>query len=79
MILPSKHTRYQESYIVISGVILTFLDTQLTLDEILDKYNNYLSDKGEKSIVSFESIVYAIDLLFILNKVSSKENLIFKL
>lgn len=78
MILPSKHTKYDESYIVLSGIIWSFLGSPRTLDEILELYNIYAIEKGKKDMMTLESIVFAIDLLFILNKVTIDENLIFK-
>jgi hypothetical protein len=78
MILPSKHTKFDESYIVLSGIIWSFLESPLTLDEILERYTIYAIEKEKKDMVTLESIVFAIDLLFILNKVTYNENLIFK-
>lgn len=78
MILPSKHTKYDESYIVIAGIIFSFLEKPLSVDDILEKYTEYVNNKGIKQIITLESIVYAIDLLFILNKVSFDNNLILK-
>ncbi|WP_353077587.1 ABC-three component system middle component 6 [Flavobacterium sp.] len=78
MILPSKHTKYDESYIVIAGIIFSFLEKPLSVDDILEKYTEYVNNKGIKQMITLESIVYAIDLLFILNKVSFDNNLILK-
>lgn len=78
MILPSKHTKYDESYIVIAGIIFSFLEKPLSVDDILEKYTEYVNNKRIKQMITLESIVYAIDLLFILNKVSFDNNLILK-
>jgi hypothetical protein len=78
MILPSKHTKYDESYIVIAGIIFSFLEKPISVDDILEKYTEYVNNKGIKQMITLESIVYAIDLLFILNKVSFDNNLILK-
>ena len=78
MILPSKHTKYDESYIVIAGIIFSFLEKPLSVDDIIEKYTEYVNNKGIKQMITLESIVYAIDLLFILNKVSFDNNLILK-
>lgn len=78
MILPSKHTKYDESYIVIAGIIFSFLERPLSVDNILEKYTEYANNKGIKQTITLESVVYAIDLLFILNKVSFDNNLILK-
>ncbi len=78
MILPSKHTKYDESYIVIAGIIFSFLERPLSVDDIFEKYTDYINNKGIKQIITLESVIYAIDLLFILNKVSLDNNLIFK-
>ena len=74
MILPDKYTEINESLFGLSGLILSFLKSDKTLDQIYSKYKN-ASNKGIISqYYTIEDIVMAVNLLYIMGAVNLNTN-----
>ena len=72
MILPTKHTNLSESLLGLSGYLLTFLKAQpYSIDALWEKMEQA---KAEGNLLyrnhTFDNLVLAIDLLFLIGKVS---------
>ena len=72
MILPTKHTNLSESLLGLSGYLLTFLKAQpYSIDALWEKM---VQAKAEGNQLyrnhTFDNLVLAIDLLFLIGKVS---------
>ena len=72
MILPTKHTNLSESLLGLSGYLLTFLKVQpYSIDALWDKMEEA---KSQGNLLyrnhTFDNVVLAIDLLYLIGKVS---------
>lgn len=72
MILPTKHTNLSESLLGLSGYLLTFLKAQpCSIDALWERLEE---DRANSSLLyrnhTFDNVVLAIDLLYLIGKVS---------
>lgn len=72
MILPTKHTNLSESLIGLSGYLLTFLKAQpCSIDALWERLEE---DRSNGCLLyrnhTFDNVVLAIDLLYLIGKVS---------
>lgn len=68
MILPSKHIKFSQSILGLSGFLLNQLKEPKTIDELWSKYSRS-SVKRFPSFHDFDNIVLAINLLYIIEAV----------
>ena len=73
MILPSKHINFSQSLLGLGGFILNILNKPMTLDEVWVKYSER-SKKEFPGYHSFDNIVLAIDLLYMIGSIKINEN-----
>ncbi len=76
MILPTKHTNLSESILGLSGYLLTFLKVRpYSVDELWAKLEA-IKQKGnvQYSKHTFDNLVLAIDLLFMIGAISMDNN-----
>ena len=67
MILPSKHISNSESLLGLGGFILSLLKTgPKTLDSIWSSYSQAYNNKLYPAYHTFDNIIYATNLLYIL-------------
>lgn len=70
MILPSKHISNAESLLGLGGLLLSFLaDGPKTLDAIWSSYSRVNNHPEFPAYHSFDNIIMATDLLFIIGAV----------
>lgn len=76
MILPNKHLKIHESLIFLSGLIIKELKTPKSVEEIWQTINKMNNKKNKKynTIYSFDKVIKAIDLLYILNLIDIGED-----
>lgn len=68
MIMPKKHIEMSESYIGFGAIVLEILKSPLTLDACWDIISRKYIQKGIVSKKhSFDSLILAVDLLYLLN------------
>lgn len=70
MILPSKHIRLAESLFGLGGVLLGFLKTPLSIDEIWHKFSKINNSKRYPAYHSFDNVILALDYLFLIGAIS---------
>lgn len=76
MILPSKHLKIYESLIFLSGIIIKMLSKPLSVENIwqnIKKINNS-EKKKYNTIYSFDKVIKAIDMLYILGLIKINED-----
>jgi len=73
MILPSKHIKFSQSIIGLSGFLLTQLEEPLTIDDLWVKYSN-ASVKRFPSFHDFDNVVLAVNLLFMIEAIQLDDN-----
>ena len=73
MILPSKHINFSQSLLGLGGFILNILNKPMTLDEVWVKYSKR-SKEEFPGHHSFDNIVLAIDLLYMIGSIKINEN-----
>lgn len=69
MILPGKHIRFSESLMGLGGILLSFLKTPSTIDELWLQYSKINDSKKFPAYHDFDNIVLALDYLFIIGAV----------
>lgn len=74
MILPSKHIRNCESLIGLSSILLGKLDSPKNIEELWYDFDNINDTKECPTYHSFDNVILALDLLFVLNKISFTNN-----
>ena len=72
MILPSKHISFSQSLLGLGGFIVANLKEPLTIDEIWQKYAK-TSKKRFPGYHSFDNLVLAIDLLYLMGNIKINE------
>lgn len=75
MILPSKHIRFSESLLGLGGVLLSFINEPISVDEIWYKFseiNNH--EKKLPAYHNFDNVVLALNYLFLIGAVSLDKN-----
>lgn len=73
MILPSKHISLSESFFGLGGVILGFLKTPLTVDEIWHRFYKINNTKQFPAYHSFDNVILALDYLFVIGAIDINE------
>ncbi len=78
MILPSKHISNCESLLGLSSILMQFLNLPISIDDLWMKFENINNSEEFPTYHSFDNVVLAIDLLFLLGKVDIDNNLLIK-
>lgn len=73
MILPSKHIKFSQSIIGLSGFLLIQLKEPKTIDDLWVKYSK-ASIKRFPSFHDFDNVVLAVNLLFIIEAIKLKDD-----
>jgi hypothetical protein len=63
MIIPSKHIKFSQSLLGLSGLLLSLLIKPLTVDELWNKYNK-VSKKRFPAYHDFDNFILSINLLY---------------
>lgn len=76
MILPTKHTNLSESILGLSGYLLSFLKQRpYSIDELWDELKNAAArDYSLYKNHTFDNVVFAIDLLYMIGAVNMDLN-----
>jgi hypothetical protein len=76
MILPTKHTNLSESILGLSGYLLSFLKQRpYSVDELWDELKNAAArDYSLYKNHTFDNVVFAIDLLYMIGAVNMDLN-----
>ncbi len=76
MILPTKHTNQSESILGLSGYLLSFLKQRpYSVDELWDELKNAAArDYSLYKNHTFDNVVFAIDLLYMIGAVNMDLN-----
>lgn len=68
--MPSKHIRFSESLLGLSGIILNILSEPMTVDEIWYKYSEINNSKNKfPAYHNFDNIVLAANCLFLIGAI----------
>jgi len=72
MIMGNKIVKIEDSFVSMGGYILSILQKEATsIDDLYIKFNkNY----PKKEDISFDSFLYAVDFLFMINKLKIKKD-----
>jgi hypothetical protein len=73
MILPSKHISLSESFLGLGGILLGFLKSPLTADEIWHKYYKINNSKKFPAYHNFDNVILALDYLYIIGAIDINE------
>jgi hypothetical protein len=75
MILPSKHIRLSESLLGLSAVLLEFLQTPISVDELWFKFSAINNSRDKfPAYHSFDNVVLALNILYSMGIVDIEEN-----
>jgi hypothetical protein len=75
MILPSKHIRLSESLLGLSAVLLEFLQTPISVDELWFKFSGINNSRDKfPAYHSFDNVVLALNILYSMGIVDIEEN-----
>ncbi|MEE1176919.1 MAG: ABC-three component system middle component 6 [Paludibacteraceae bacterium] len=76
MILPTKHTNLSESILGLSGYLLTFLKQRpYSVDELWNELENHSAQNYSLyKNHTFDNVIFAIDLLFMIGVVNMNGN-----
>ena len=70
MIMPTKHIRFSESLLGLSGIILNILSEPMTVDEIWYKYSEINNTKNKfPAYHNFDNLVLATNCLFLIGAI----------
>jgi hypothetical protein len=78
MILPSKHIRNCESLIGLGSILINKLDQPKTIDELWSDFEQINNTKDCPTLHSFDNVILALDLLFVLGKIQFNEKQIIR-
>jgi len=71
MIMGNKIVKIEDSFVSMGGYILSILQKEsISIDDLFFKFNELYPKKE----ISFDSFLYAVDFLFMVNKIQIKEN-----
>jgi len=73
MILPSKHIRFSESLFGLGGILIGFLSSPKTIDELWNKYSKVNNTKKFPAYHDFDNVVLALDYLFVVGVIDINE------
>jgi hypothetical protein len=74
MILPSKHINNCESLIGLRSILLNKLKSPKSIEELWFEFDKINNSKECPTYHSFDNVILALDLLFVLRKISSSNN-----
>jgi hypothetical protein len=74
MILPTKHLPEERSLIGIGAEVLGLLDEKKTVSALWDEFKRTRRDR--RATITFDWFVLALDLLFMMNAVTSERGLV---
>lgn len=74
MILPTKHLPQERSLVGIGGEVLGLLDQKKTVSALWTEFKSSRLDR--KATITFDWFVLALDLLFMMNAITSEKGLI---
>jgi hypothetical protein len=75
MILPTKHTNLSESILGLAGFLLSYLKTKsYNIDELWFELKKYRTIHPIYKTHSFDNLVMAVDLLFLMGSISMDHN-----
>lgn len=70
MIMPTKHIRFSESLLGLSGIVLNLLSEPMTVDEIWYKYSEINNSKNKfPAYHNFDNLVLATNCLFLIGAI----------
>ena len=70
MIMPTKHIRFSESLLGLSGIILNILSEPMTVDEVWYKYSEINNSKNKfPAYHNFDNLVLATNCLFLIGAI----------
>lgn len=78
MILPTKHIRPERALLTIGAEILGCLREPMTVSRVWDEFCNHQSKMPERSAITYDWFVLALDLLFIVRAVDFESGLLRK-
>ncbi|MCB1177781.1 MAG: hypothetical protein KDK36_09400 [Leptospiraceae bacterium] len=78
MILPTKHTKVEQSLLGFGGYILQILDDNSTIDSIWQEYIKDLNNNNYPAKHSFDNLLLTLVFLFAINAIEEKEGFIRK-
>src|SRR4051794_26033100 len=64
-LLPSEYTPLSQTIFGLGGILLSFLNTQKTIDDIYELVREHYAEKGLTSEPSFESVTLAVNFLYL--------------
>jgi hypothetical protein len=68
--MPTKHIRFSESLLGLSGIILNILSEPMTVDEIWYKYSEINNSKNKfPAYHNFDNLVLATNCLFLIGAI----------
>jgi len=75
MILPSKHIRLSESLLGLSAVLLDFLQTPISVDELWFRFSVINNKKDVfPAYHSFDNVILALNVLYSMGIIDLEEN-----
>lgn len=74
MILPTKHLPEERSFIGIGGEVLGLLNEKKTVSALWNEFKRSRLDQG--ATITFDWFVLALDLLFMMNAITSEKGLV---
>ncbi|WP_346854873.1 ABC-three component system middle component 6 [uncultured Draconibacterium sp.] len=69
MILPGKHISLSESLLGLGGILLGFLKTPMTVDELWFKYSKINNSRRYPAYHNFDNVILALDYLFLIGAI----------
>jgi hypothetical protein len=76
MILPTKHSGYDRSLLVVGAKIIQILGEPKTVSRIWDEIKN--DDSSERNHLTYEWFILSLDLLYLLNIIELHRGMIAK-
>lgn len=68
--MPTKHIRFSESLLGLSGIILNILSEPMTVDEVWYKYSEINNSKNKfPAYHNFDNLVLATNCLFLIGAI----------
>lgn len=76
MILPTKHSGYDRSLLVVGAKVIQILIEPKTVSRIWDEIKN--DNSNERNYLTYEWFILSLDLLYLLNIIELHSGLIWK-
>jgi len=78
MILPTKHTKIEQSLLGFGSYILQIIDQGTTVDDLWSEYLSDLDNKGFLAKHSFDNLLLTLVFLFSIGAVKEINGVIYK-